>query len=327
MGLTRVKWDEEEETSSSDSISRVRRSMIGLMMWTFVIVLFPVVGWWCVKRIKQDHVLVQHRLGDSPMVKTPGLAVVLPVIDTAVDVDMRHRNIVLPSARYHSKDLILIDAGLVLQYQVIDAVTCVTEVCDIEKSLRLAAEAALPAVLAQNTSDMMQCSMKILHYEVLKSVNNVAYKWGIDISNAEITPFSFSAPPKSDKPAGGVTGIVSFIQKLAGHNSLPPQEEFTMPDLLKLMKNFMTPKLCDKINAVILLNLTGEKGGKCLLDFKTGNCVLDPSVCDPETTIEVDVEKFVEMVNNKVSIVKALKSGDVNVKGDKEIALRLRHLL
>jgi len=234
MGLTRVKWDEEEEESSSNSVNRVRRSMIGLMVWSFVIVFFPVVGWWCVKRIKQDHVLVQHRLGDSPVVKTPGLAMILPPIDTVVDVDMRPRNIVLPSARYHSKDLILVDAGLVLQYQVIDAVTCVTEVMDIEKSIRFAAEAALPAVLSQNTSDMMQCSMKILHYEVLKSVNNVAYKWGVDITNAEITPFSFSAPPKSDKPegapSGGVSGIVNFIQKLAGHNSLPPKEEFTMPD-------------------------------------------------------------------------------------------------
>ena len=50
-------------------------------------------------------------------------------------------------------------------------------------------------------------------------------------------------------------------------------------------------------------------------------------VCDPETTIEVDVEKFVEMVNNKVSIVNALKSGNVNVIGDMEVALRLRHIL
>jgi hypothetical protein len=59
---------------------RLTAAFVEYLMWIIFLSLFPVLGWKCLKRVKQNNALVKHRLGHTASVKYSGYDVVLPFI-------------------------------------------------------------------------------------------------------------------------------------------------------------------------------------------------------------------------------------------------------
>ena len=205
---------------------------------------------------------------------------------------------------------------------------CFSGICelqDINESVSLAAKTALPTALSQNSSDMIRCSKKLIEYAVLKHVNNVTCLWGIEVLSAELSPFKFSAPPCDGMNENPITKVINFIQKIAGHNPLPPKEKFTINEMIISLEPLLTKSVGERINAVLLLKLIGENGGCCLIDFKTCSMVANPQNCHPDLTVEMSVETLLGMIDNRDSLMDIYKSGKVKIDGDLSVARRLKH--
>ena len=202
----------------------------------------------------------------------------------------------------------------------------VRELQDIEQSVILASKTALPTVLSQSKSDMINCSKKLIKYAVTKNINNAVSMWGIEIVSAELSPFKFSVPPNDENSDNPVSVAVNFIQKLAGHNPLPPKEKFTINEMIIALKPYLTRKLGEDVNAVALLQLTGDNGGQCLIDFKTLTMVANPSSCHPDVTIEMSVDTLLSMIDDRATLMDTYKSGNIKIEGDMDAAWRLQKL-
>ena len=173
---------------------------------------------------------------------------------------------------------------------------------------------------------MIKCSKKLTEYAVTRNINNAVYKWGIEIVSTELSPFKFGVPPKQDSSESPVSTVINFIQKLAGHNPLPPKEKFTIDEMILALKPYLTRKLGEDVNAVALLNLAGDNGGQCLIDFKTQTMVANPSSCHPDVTIDMSVETLISMIDNRESLMDVYKSGRIKIEGDLQAAWRLQKL-
>jgi len=202
----------------------------------------------------------------------------------------------------------------------------VRELQDVNESILLASKTALPAVIASNSSDMIRCSKKLLEYGIVKKINNAVCLWGIEILSAELSPFQFKRPPSEKPSEGGMDSVINFIQKLAGHNPLPPKDKFSIKEMIISLKPYLTRSVGQKVNAVVLMVLTGDNGGRCLIDFKTCTMVPNPTTAHPDVTIELTVETLLSMIDNRKDLRDVYKSGDVKITGDLEVAWRLRHL-
>ena len=202
----------------------------------------------------------------------------------------------------------------------------VRELQDIQQSVILASKTALPTVLSQNNSDMINCSKKLIEYGVTKNIHNAVCMWGIEVISAELSPFKFTAPPKDDSSESPFSMAINFIQKLAGHNPLPPKENFSIDEMITALKPYLTRKLGEDVNAVALLQLTGEKGGKCLIDFKTQTMIANPSTCHPDVTIEMSVDTLLSMIDERESLMDVYKTGRIKIEGDLDAAWRLQKL-
>ena len=173
---------------------------------------------------------------------------------------------------------------------------------------------------------MINCSKKLIEYAVTKNINNAVYMWGIEVTSAELSPFKFSAPPRNGSSESPISTAINFIQKLAGHNPLPPKDKFTINEMIIALKPYLTQKLGEDVNAVALLQLTGENGGQCLIDFKTQTMVANPSSCHPDVTIEMSVDTLLSMIDDRESLMDVYKSGRIKIEGDLDAAWRLQKL-
>ena len=73
--------------------------------------------------------------------------------------------------------------------------------------------------------------------------------------------------------------------------------------MIAALKPYLTSKLSEKINAVALLNLSGEKGGQCLIDFKTRTMVANPTTCHPDVTLHMSVDTLLSMIDNREELM------------------------
>ena len=165
----------------------------------------------------------------------------------------------------------------------------------------------------------------MIEYAVLKHVNNAVCLWGIEILSAELSPFKFATRPTDGGGDCPVTKVINFIQKIAGHNPLPPKEKFTINEMITSLEPYLTRGVGERIDAVLLLILVGENGGSCLIDFKTLTMVANPKNPHPDATVELTVEALLSMIDNRDSLMDIYKSGKVKIDGDMSVVQRLKH--
>ena len=97
--------------------------MIGLPLLLLLFVL-----WNSIYVIREYERVVVFRLGRLWATKGPGLVIVLPVIDTAVRIDMRTITMDVPAQDVITKDNVSVKVNAVLYFRVVQPERAVTEV-------------------------------------------------------------------------------------------------------------------------------------------------------------------------------------------------------
>ena len=192
----------------------------------------------------------------------------------------------------------------------------------------MSAKTALPNILAQQNAAMIQCSPILVEYAICKNINSTVCSWGIEILSVELKPFSLtsSSGQGSSGSTDGLTTIVNLIQNVAGHNVLPQKDDFSIQQMVTTLEPYLRSPMCPTVVGVILLTLTGDKGGECLIDFKNRSMILEPKSCHPDATLTLAVETFLSIVNEKVDIRSLYQSGKVKIEGDINLIWKLRDM-
>ena len=129
---------------------------------------------------------VVFMLGRFWRVKGPGLILVIPVIQSAVKVDLRIRVQDIPTQDVISKDNVLVKVNAVVYYRVMDAQHAVIQVENFQEATSQLAQTTLRSVLGQHDLDEMLAERERLNDDLQRILDEQTENWGIKVSNVEL---------------------------------------------------------------------------------------------------------------------------------------------
>lgn len=151
-------------------------------------------------RIAQEYErIVVFRLGRVlERAKGPGLALVIPIIDRPVKVDLREFVIDIPEQTCITKDNAPISIDFLIYMRVIDPVTSIVSVQNFEVAARGLATTTLRAVIGDIPLDDVLSKREEINKQLQIKLDEVTSRWGVKVTAVEIREIT---PPKEVKDA------------------------------------------------------------------------------------------------------------------------------
>ena len=167
-------------------------SIAGLVVLAFVVLVLLVILRRAVNIVQQGQVGVVKRLGEYRHTHEPGLAIILPFVDTLTTVDMRE--VPVPGDRQDviTKDNVSVTVNATIFTQVVDAKQALFSVKNFDVAIDALARTALRSVIGTMTLDEALSERERINTDVQEQMEVVTDKWGIRISRIEIVEI---APP------------------------------------------------------------------------------------------------------------------------------------
>jgi regulator of protease activity HflC (stomatin/prohibitin superfamily) len=154
---------------------------------TVLLVLGLLIVIYGVRIINQYERGVVFRLGKvRPMVKEPGLRLIIPVIDQIRKVDMRIVTLPVDSQKIISRDNVSIDVAAVAYFQIVDPIKSVVEIENVVAATYQIAQTTVRNVVGQSPLDEVLSDTQKLN-EAIKGILDVATeRWGVYVSAVEL---------------------------------------------------------------------------------------------------------------------------------------------
>ncbi len=167
-------------------------SIAGLVVLALVVLVLLVVLRRAVNIVQQGQVGVVKRLGEYRHTHEPGLAIILPFVDTLTTVDMRE--VPVPGDRQDviTRDNLSVTVNATIFTQVVDAKQALFSVKNFDVAIDALARTALRSVIGTMTLDEALSERERINTDVQEQMEVVTDKWGIRISRIEIVEI---APP------------------------------------------------------------------------------------------------------------------------------------
>ena len=167
-------------------------SIVSLIVAVLVVVVALLALKQSVNIVQQGQVGVVKRLGEYRETREPGLAIILPFVDTLTPMDMRE--IPVPGDRQDviTRDNVVVTVNATIFTQVVDAKQALFSVKNFDIAIDALARTALRSVIGTMTLDEALSERERINTDVQAQMEVVTDKWGIRISRIEIVEI---APP------------------------------------------------------------------------------------------------------------------------------------
>lgn len=130
--------------------------------------------------------LVVFRLGRSIGEKGPGLVFLIPVIDSAVKVDLREQVREIPHQTSITKDNAAISVDFIWYYKVLDPTDSVIQVGNLESAAQGMATTTLRSVIGGISLDDVLSEREHINNMLRARLDEVTERWGVKVTNVEI---------------------------------------------------------------------------------------------------------------------------------------------
>ena len=166
-----------------------------------VIVLVLIVAWVLFRtfRIVPEYErLVILALGRYGGTRGPGVSIVIPLIESAVRVDMRERFLDIPAQTAITQDNAPIDIDFLVYYRVTDPRKAVLDVSDVVSASLNMATTILRAVIGDIELDSVLSQRERINNTLRTKLDEITERWGLKITNVEIREIK---PPRDVQDA------------------------------------------------------------------------------------------------------------------------------
>ncbi|HUC96031.1 MAG TPA: SPFH domain-containing protein [Candidatus Saccharimonadia bacterium] len=152
-----------------------------------IVILLIIIGFSCLKIIKQYQQGVVFRLGKIRSdVKQPGVCFIIPFVDSLRKIDLRTVTLPVDSQKVITKDNVSIDVAAVAYYQVSDAVKSVVAIADVLSAIYQIAQTTVRNIVGQNVLDDVLSQTVKINLAIKAILDKTTEKWGVYVSMVEL---------------------------------------------------------------------------------------------------------------------------------------------
>jgi regulator of protease activity HflC (stomatin/prohibitin superfamily) len=139
-----------------------------------------------ISALREYERFVVFTLGRFAGVKGPGLVFVVPLLQTAVRVDLRVRVLAVPVQDVISRDNVSVKVSAVIYYRVTRPDAAIIQVEDFEEATSQLAQTTLRSVLGEHDLDAMLAERTRINDNIQSILDEHYHSWGINVLNVEI---------------------------------------------------------------------------------------------------------------------------------------------
>jgi regulator of protease activity HflC (stomatin/prohibitin superfamily) len=151
-----------------------------------------------IRIVREYQRLVVFRLGRLLGVKGPGLVLLIPLVDRAVDVDLREFYLEIPRQDSITKDNAPIAIDFITFYKVVDPGMSVVQVQNFAGAAQNIASTTLRAVIGDIPLDDVLAKRDDINQILRAKLDETTERWGVKVTNVEIREI---IPPPSVQEA------------------------------------------------------------------------------------------------------------------------------
>jgi regulator of protease activity HflC (stomatin/prohibitin superfamily) len=139
-----------------------------------------------VRIVNQYENGIVFRLGRFAGTRTPGLNIIIPIVDRMVIVDMRTVTRDVPPQDVITRDNVSVKVNAVLFFRVVDAQRAIIQVEDFLYATSQLAQTTLRAILGQQELDDLLAQRDKINKHLQEVIDQHTEPWGIKVSNVEV---------------------------------------------------------------------------------------------------------------------------------------------
>jgi regulator of protease activity HflC (stomatin/prohibitin superfamily) len=152
-----------------------------------IVVVLALLGFALSVRVVQQYEQgVLFRLGRLRATRTPGLTLIIPVVDSLRRVSLRIVTEPIQSQGIITRDNVSVDVSAVAYYKVVDAVKSVVAIENIGEAIDQIAQTTLRKVVGQNSLDQTLSETDKLNVEIRKILDVTTVEWGVEVTLVEL---------------------------------------------------------------------------------------------------------------------------------------------
>lgn len=165
---------------------QVLAGLFGFGVIIFIFIILPILASG-IRVINQYERGVVFRLGKvQGGIKTPGLRIIIPIIDRMRKVALRTVTLPIETQKIITKDNVSIDVAAVAYYQIVDPIKAIVEIENVVSATYQIAQTTVRNVVGQTTLDHVLSETSTLNEKVKAILDQATEKWGIYVSNVEL---------------------------------------------------------------------------------------------------------------------------------------------
>lgn len=158
---------------------------IGFTIIIFIFVVLPILAMG-IRIVNQFERGIVFTLGKYTSMRSPGLNIIIPIIQTMRKVDVRSTPVDVPKQEVITKDNVTIGVDAVVYFRVIDPAKAVLETTNYTYATSQFAQAALRDVVGNVELDELLGKREEVSAQIKQIVDAETDKWGIDVENVKL---------------------------------------------------------------------------------------------------------------------------------------------
>ncbi len=155
----------------------------GFIVFIFVVVPVLISG---IRIVNQYEKGIVFTLGKYTSLRSPGLNIIVPIIQSMRKVDTRSTPVDVPKQEVITKDNVTVGVDAVVYFRVLDPVKAVLETTNYTYATAQFAQAALRDVVGNVELDELLSKREDISLQIKQIVDAETDKWGIDVENVKM---------------------------------------------------------------------------------------------------------------------------------------------
>jgi regulator of protease activity HflC (stomatin/prohibitin superfamily) len=151
-----------------------------------IIVIAVVLLAFAIRIVKQYEQGVLFRLGKLIGTRSPGLRLIVPLVDVMHRVSLRIVTMPIQSQGIITRDNVSVDVSAVAYYRVVDAVKSVVAIENVRAAIDQIAQTTLRKVVGQHTLDETLSETDRINLDIREILDVSTVDWGVEVTLVEL---------------------------------------------------------------------------------------------------------------------------------------------